>query len=85
MIKDTLHLKLCCPESFGTTVSVGSSAINMSCGKALEIVPGSRIVTCISCSRTMKVDKSPSASNCQLTFADLNLSLRTDVTSKYFK
>ena len=85
MIKDTLHPKLCCSELFGTTVSVGSSVINMSCGKVLQIVPGSIIATCISYSMTMRVDKSPSVFNCQLTFADLTLSLPIDVTSKNFK
>ena len=53
MINNKLHPKLCCPELFGTTISVGQSCINKSCTKALQIVPGSRIVTCISCKMTM--------------------------------
>ena len=57
MISDKLHPKLCCLELFGITVSVGLSCFNMSCGKALQIVPGSRVVTCISCNMTMRVDK----------------------------
>ena len=85
MINDKLHPKLCCPELFGTTVSVGPSCVNMSCRKALQIVPGSRIVTCISCNMTMSVDKCPCIFNCQLAFADLTLSLPVDVASKYFK
>ena len=85
MINDELHPKLCCPELFGTTVSVGPSCVNMTCGKALQIVPGSRIVIRINRSMTMRVDKCPRIFNCQLTFADLTLSLPVDVAPKCFK
>ena len=85
MINDKLHPRLCCPELFGTTVSVGPSCVNVSCTKALQIVPGSRIVTCISCNRTMRVDMCPCIFNCQLAFVNLTLSLPVDVASKYFK
>ena len=85
MISDKLHLKLYCTKLFGTTVSVGPSCVNVSCTKALQIVPGSRIVTCISCNRTMRVDVCPCIFNCQLAFADITLSLPVDVASKYFK
>ena len=57
----------------------------MSCGKALQIFPGSRLVTCISCNMTMRVDKCPRIFNCQLASADLALSFPVDVASKYFK
>ena len=59
--------------------------VNVSCTKALQIVAGSRIVTCIGCSMKMRVDKCPCIFNCQLAFADLTLSLPVDVASKYFK
>ena len=85
MINDKLHPKLCCPELFGTTVSVGPSCLNLSCTKALQIVSGSRIVTCISCNMTMWEDKCPCIFNYQLAFADLTLSLPVDVASKYLK
>ena len=85
MINDKLHPKLCCPELFGTNVSVGPSCVNMSCRKALQIVPGSRTVTCISCNMTINVDKCSCIFNCQLAFADLTLSLPVDVASKYVK
>ena len=85
MIKDKLHPKLCCPELFGTTVSVGLSCVNMSCTKALQIVPGSRIVTCISFNMTMRVDMCPCIFHCQLAFVDVTLPLPVDVTSNYFK
>ena len=63
----------------------GPSSINMSCGKALQIFLGSRLVTCISCNMTMRVDKCPRIFNCQLASADLALSFPVDVASKYFK
>ena len=85
MIKVTLHPKLCCVELFGTTLSVGSSFTNISCGKALHIALGSWIAICISCSMTMRVDKSLSIFDYQLTFADLTLSLLIETISKYFK
>ena len=85
MINNKLHPKLFCPELFGTTVSVEPSCVNVSCTKALQIVPGSRIVTCIRCNMTMRVDECLCIFNCQLTFADLTLSLPVHVASKYFK
>ena len=85
MINDKLYPKLCCPELFGITVSVGPYCLNLSCTKALQIVPGSRIVTCLSCNMTMRVDKCPCIFNYQLAFADLTLSLPVDVASKYLK
>ena len=84
MINDKLLPKLCCPVLFGTIVSVESSSANVSCTKALQIVPGSRILTCISCNMKMRADKYPCIFNCQLTFADLTLSLPVHVASKYF-
>ena len=53
--------------------------------KALQIIPGSRIVICISCNMTMIVDKWPCIFNCRLAFAHLTLPLPVDVASKYFK
>ena len=43
MTNDKLLSKLCCHELFGTTAIVGPPCVNVSCAKALQIVPGSRI------------------------------------------
>ena len=80
-----LNPKICCPELVGTNLTVDAACINDKCGKPVATVLEERILTCMNCNNTMKVDKCECTFSCVLFFENISLSLPTDVASSIFK
>ena len=80
-----LNLKICCPELLGTNLTVDAACTNGKCGKPVATVPGERIVTCMNCNNTMRVNKCECIFSCVLLFENILLSLPADVASQYFQ
>ena len=80
-----LNPKLCCPELSGTNVTVGAACTNENCGKPIPTVLGQRVVICINCNTTMRVDKCPCMFNYVWTFNSISLSLPAEVASDYLQ
>ena len=84
-VNTKLNPKLCCPKLLGANVTVRAACTNENCGKPIPTVPGQRVVICINCNTTMRVDKCPCIFNCVLTLNNISLSLPTEVASYHLQ
>ena len=80
-----LKPKIFCPELVGSNLTVDAACTNDKCGKPVATVLGERIVACMNCNNTIRVQKCKCIFSCVLLFENISLSLLADVASQYFQ
>ena len=80
-----LNPKIHWPELLGTNLTIHAVCTNDKCGKPVATVPGERIVACMDCNNTMRVQNFECIFSCVLLFENISLSLPADVESQYFQ
>ena len=76
-VQEKLNPTLCCLEVENITVDISKSCNK--CQQTVVVLPNKKIVTCQSCSTTMKAEKCFRKFNCELTIADKVLTLPREV------